>query len=142
MDAARNMAGLSLERLRKLSLSLPSMPKNIKLSTFQFWSNDDCDLDGQEAAAMSSSRDLQDFLVEAQLGHYYNALRNELKITCLDHLKYVKEEDLEAVGMAKPEMRRLKKFYKKECPQGTFGKLRKIILLCQLMSEVEGQLSP
>ncbi|KAK6176309.1 hypothetical protein SNE40_014616 [Patella caerulea] len=85
------------------------------------------DEEGQEAAAMSSSRDLQDFLMEAQLGHYYNALRNELKITCVDHLKYVKEEDLESVGMAKPEMRRLKKFYKKECPQGTFGKLRKAI---------------
>ncbi|XP_050414468.1 activated Cdc42 kinase-like isoform X1 [Patella vulgata] len=118
---------LSLARLRKLSLSLPSMPKNFKLSTFNFWSNDDSDLNGQEAAAMSSSRDLQDFLMEAQLGHYYNALRNELKITCVDHLKYVKEEDLESVGMAKPEMRRLKKFYKKECPQGTFGKLRKAI---------------
>ncbi len=75
---------------------------------------------------MATPRDLQDFLAEAQLEHYLNGLRNELKITCVDHLKYVKEEDLEAIGMARPEMRRLKKFYKRECPQGTFGKLRKV----------------
>lgn len=40
--------------------------------------------------------------------------------------QYVKEEDLEGIGMTKPEMRRLKKFYKKEHPQGTFGKLKKV----------------
>jgi hypothetical protein len=38
----------------------------------------------------------------------------------------VKEEDLEGIGMTRPEMRRLKKFYKKEHPQGTFGKLKKV----------------
>ena len=40
--------------------------------------------------------------------------------------QYVKEEDLEGIGMTRPEMRRLKKFYKKEHPQGTFGKLKKV----------------
>ena len=73
-----------------------------------------------------TSRDLQDFLQEAQLEHYNSALKNELKVTCVDHLKYVKEEDLEHIGMARPEIRRLRKYYKKECPQGTFGKLRKV----------------
>ena len=40
--------------------------------------------------------------------------------------QYVKEEDLEGIGMTRPEMRRLKKFYKKEHPQGTFGKLKRV----------------
>ncbi|KAL8622721.1 hypothetical protein ACOMHN_009355 [Nucella lapillus] len=72
--------------------------------------------------------DLKEFLAESELTHYLTALRNELKVTCVEHLKYVKEEDLEGIGMTRPEMRRLKKFYKKEHPQGTFGKLKRAIL--------------
>ncbi|XP_070206873.1 activated Cdc42 kinase-like isoform X2 [Littorina saxatilis] len=75
-----------------------------------------------------SAMSLPEFLAEAELSHYHNALRNELKVTCVEHLKYVKEEDLEGIGMTRPEMRRLKKFYKKEHPQGTFGKLKKAIM--------------
>nr|KAG5702466.1 hypothetical protein BaRGS_015098 [Batillaria attramentaria] len=71
---------------------------------------------------------LVEFLAEAELSHYHNALRNELKVTCVEHLKYVKEEDLEGIGMTRPEMRRLRKFYKKEHPQGTFGKLKRAIM--------------
>ncbi|XP_064610478.1 ack-related non-receptor tyrosine kinase-like isoform X1 [Liolophura sinensis] len=67
---------------------------------------------------MASSRELYNFLLEAELQHYHNALRNELKITSSHQLKYVKEEDLIGIGMSKPEMRRLKKYYKKEYPQG------------------------
>ncbi|XP_071110149.1 activated Cdc42 kinase-like isoform X4 [Haliotis cracherodii] len=114
------MDRLDLSRIKNLSLSMPSM-KNLKLMSW-------ITREGTEEEAMSSPRDLQDFLAEAQLEHYLSGLRNELKITCVDHLKYVKEEDLEAIGMAKPEMRRLKKFYKRECPQGTFGKLKKAIM--------------
>lgn len=74
-------------------------------------------------AAMN--KELHNFLVEAELEHYYSALKNELKISALAHLKYVKDEDLMNVGMTKPEMRRLKKYYKKEVPHGTIGKIKK-----------------
>ena len=51
-----------------------------------------------------------------------------LVINWLHVFQYVKEEDLEGIGMTRPEMRRLKKFYKKEHPQGTFGKLKRVSL--------------
>lgn len=31
-----------------------------------------------------------------------------------------------SIGMTKPEMRRLKKFYKKECPQGKLEKFKRV----------------
>lgn len=75
-------------------------------------------------AAMN--KELHNFLVEAELEHYYSALKNELKISVLAHLKYVKDEDLMNVGMTKPEIRRLKKYYRKEMPQGAIGKIKKV----------------
>ncbi|XP_064641830.1 activated Cdc42 kinase-like isoform X2 [Lineus longissimus] len=74
---------------------------------------------------MGTVKDLYEFLVEAELQHYYNAFKNDLKVTSVGQLKYVEEEDLADMGMSKPEQRRLKKFFKKECPQGAFGKIRK-----------------
>ena len=75
---------------------------------------------------MSQPRDLYDFLQEAELQHYYKSFHNDLKITGVSQLKYVEEEDLLDMGMVKPEMRRLRKFYRRECPQGAIGKLRKV----------------
>ena len=75
-------------------------------------------------------KDFYDFLVEAELQHYYNSFQTELKVTNVSQLKYVEDEDLVDMGMTKPEIRRLKKFFKKECPQGTFGKLKKVITVC------------
>ena len=74
----------------------------------------------------SSMRDLRDFLLEADLGEYHAHLGARLKVTTIEHLKYVREEDLEEIGMTRPEMRRLKKFYRKEFPSGAIGKLRKV----------------
>ncbi|XP_014791375.1 activated Cdc42 kinase-like isoform X1 [Octopus bimaculoides] len=71
------------------------------------------------------NKELYGFLIDAELEHYYSALKNELKISSLAHLKYVRDEDLINVGMTKPEMRRFKKYYKKEIPQGTIGKIKK-----------------
>ncbi|GFS23058.1 tyrosine-protein kinase PR2, partial [Elysia marginata] len=70
-------------------------------------------------------RELRDFLQEADLGEYHAPLGARLKVTTIEHLKYVREEDLEEIGMTRPEMRRLKKFYRKEFPSGAIGKLRK-----------------
>nr|XP_022342289.1 tyrosine-protein kinase PR2-like isoform X6 [Crassostrea virginica] len=77
---------------------------------------------------MGTVRDLHDFLEEAELLHYYSALCNQLRISTVPQLKYVEEEDLAGIGMSKPEMRRLKKLYKKECPHGALGKIKKAIL--------------
>ena len=54
-------------------------------------------------------------------------------MTTVGQIKYVDDEDLQDMGMSKPEMRRLKKFFKKECPQGTFGKLKKVSFLTVLI---------
>ena len=78
------------------------------------------------SCSMSQMKDLYDFLVEAELQHYYNSFQQELKVTNVSQLKYVEDDDLVDMGMTKPEIRRLKKFFKKECPQGTFGKLKKV----------------
>lgn len=75
---------------------------------------------------MGTVRDLHDFLEEAELLHYYSALCNQLRITAVPQLKYVEEEDLAGIGMSRPEMRRLKKMYKKECPHGALGKIKKV----------------
>ena len=44
----------------------------------------------------------------------------------MPQLKYVEDEDLAELGMSKPEMRRLKKFFRKECPQGKLSRLIKV----------------
>ena len=49
-----------------------------------------------------------------------------LQIASVPQIKYVAEEDLHSIGMTKPEMRRLKKFYKKECPQGKLEKFKRV----------------
>lgn len=75
---------------------------------------------------MGTVRDLHDFLEEAELLHYYSAICNQLRISTVPQLKYVEEDDLAGIGMSKPEMRRLKKLYKKECPHGALGKIKKV----------------
>lgn len=76
---------------------------------------------------MGTVRELRDFLEDAELGHYHSAITNELKITTIPQLKYVEEDDLIGIGMTKPEMRRMKKLYKREFPQGALGKLKKVV---------------
>lgn len=80
----------------------------------------------QTPGSPPAMRDLQEFLAEAELSEYYQPLLTRLKVSTVEHLKYVREEDLEEIGMTRPEMRRLKKFYKKEHPQGAINKLRKV----------------
>jgi activated CDC42 kinase 1 len=43
-------------------------------------------------------------------------------------LKYVTEEDLCGIGMTKPEMRRLKKYFQKHFPQNYLSKFKKMLL--------------
>ena len=48
------------------------------------------------------------------------------QVTTIAQLKYVDDEDLLELGMSKPEIRRLKKFFRKECPQGALGKIKRV----------------
>ncbi|KAJ9589855.1 hypothetical protein L9F63_017010 [Diploptera punctata] len=59
---------------------------------------------------MSSARGpgLYEFLIEAELQQYYAGIKNDLKVQNVPQLKYVTEDDLHAIGMSRPEMRRLK----------------------------------
>ncbi|XP_035698210.1 activated Cdc42 kinase-like isoform X11 [Branchiostoma floridae] len=85
---------------------------------------------------MSGVKDLYSFLEEAELLQYYSAFTDTLKVGNLSQLKYVEDDDLAAIGLTKPEMRRFKKFYDKECPKGFTGKLRKSILRTHSKREV------
>lgn len=66
-------------------------------------------------------------MVESELQHYYNCVRNELKITTVAHLKYASDEDLKQLGMSRPEIRRLRKFYEKYFPHGYLSKIKRLL---------------
>uniref|UniRef100_W4VRT2 non-specific protein-tyrosine kinase n=1 Tax=Corethrella appendiculata TaxID=1370023 RepID=W4VRT2_9DIPT len=72
--------------------------------------------------------DLYEFLVESELQHYYNSLKNDLKITTIAHLKYATDEDLRQVcGLTRPEIRRLRKYYEKYYPHGYLNKIKRLL---------------
>lgn len=50
---------------------------------------------------------LLELLMEVQLQQYFLRIRDELNITRLSHFDYVKNEDLEKIGMGRPGQRRL-----------------------------------
>lgn len=50
---------------------------------------------------------LLELLLEVQLQQYFLRLRDELNVTRLSHFDYVKNEDLEKIGMGRPGQRRL-----------------------------------
>ena len=69
---------------------------------------------------------LYEFLVNAELQQYFEGFKEKLKVNSIDQIKYVDDEDLAGVGMSKPEIRRLRQVFKKECPQSALDKLRKV----------------
>ncbi|XP_039279491.1 activated Cdc42 kinase-like isoform X3 [Nilaparvata lugens] len=71
---------------------------------------------------------LYEFLIEAELQQYYACLKNDLKVQNASQLKYVSDEDLNQMGMSRPEMRRLKKYFQKHFPQNYISKFKKMIL--------------
>ncbi|KAJ8384321.1 hypothetical protein AAFF_G00206780 [Aldrovandia affinis] len=50
---------------------------------------------------------LLELLVEVQLQQYFLRIRDDLNVTLLSHFDYVKNEDLEKIGMGRPGQRRL-----------------------------------
>ncbi|XP_017275768.1 tyrosine kinase, non-receptor, 2b isoform X4 [Kryptolebias marmoratus] len=50
---------------------------------------------------------LVELLMEVQLQQYFKRIRDDLNVTRLSHFDYVKNEDLEKIGMGRPGQRRL-----------------------------------
>ncbi|BET00032.1 Tyrosine-protein kinase PR2 [Nesidiocoris tenuis] len=71
---------------------------------------------------------LYEFLIEAELQQYFAGFKNDLKVQNVAQLKYVSDDDLQQLGMSKPEMRRLKKYFQKHFPQNYLSKFKKMIL--------------
>ncbi|XP_057190041.1 tyrosine kinase, non-receptor, 2b isoform X3 [Triplophysa rosa] len=70
--------------------------------------------DGDEDEKLGSSMQceegtewLLELLMEVQLQQYFLRIRDELNVTRLSHFDYVKNEDLEKIGMGRPGQRRL-----------------------------------
>lgn len=55
----------------------------------------------------TNSDKLYELLHEIQLEHFWPALRDQLQITRISHFDFVKQNDLEKIGMSKPAIRRL-----------------------------------
>ncbi|KAF5281236.1 hypothetical protein FQA39_LY05122 [Lamprigera yunnana] len=70
---------------------------------------------------------LYEFLVEAELQHYFNSIKNELKITHPSQLKFATDGDLAGLRMSKPEVRRLRKYYEKHFPHNYLSKFKKLL---------------
>ncbi|XP_046593427.1 activated Cdc42 kinase-like isoform X8 [Neodiprion lecontei] len=85
-------------------------------------------MDSQTGMSRHTGPGLYEFLMEAELQQYYPGIRGDLKVQTTAQLKYVTEEDLNAIGMSKPEMRRLKKYFQKHFPQNYLSKFKKMLL--------------
>ncbi|XP_072760193.1 uncharacterized protein Ack-like isoform X3 [Anoplolepis gracilipes] len=85
-------------------------------------------MDTQVEMSRNNGPGLYEFLMEAELQQYYPGIRGDLKVQTTAQLKYVTEEDLNAIGMSKPEMRRLKKYFQKHFPQNYLSKFKKMLL--------------
>ena len=71
-------------------------------------------------------KELREFLEDAELVHYYDSLHMQLRVKSVAQLKCIDDDELTKLGMTKPEVRRLRQFYKKECPTSALSKLKKV----------------
>uniref|UniRef100_A0A8C1RIU7 Activated CDC42 kinase 1 n=1 Tax=Cyprinus carpio TaxID=7962 RepID=A0A8C1RIU7_CYPCA len=78
--------------------SLPLVAKQKHKGTIDLGSSMQCE-EGTEW--------LLELLMEVQLQQYFLRIRDELNVTRLSHFDYVKNEDLEKIGMGRPGQRRL-----------------------------------
>lgn len=68
---------------------------------------------------------VQELLREIQLDQFYRQIHGKLHITRLSHFDHVTEEDLDDLGMAKPEQRRLFEALKKAKKKSLFSSFRR-----------------
>ena len=75
---------------------------------------------------------VKDLLRGIQLDQYYRQIHGKLHVTRLSHFDHVTEGDLDDLGMAKPEQRRLLEALKKAKKKSIFSSFRrKVKLLSQ-----------
>lgn len=68
---------------------------------------------------------VRDLLKDIQLEQYYRQIHGKLHVTRLSHFDHVTEEDLDDIGMAKPEQRRLFEALKKAKKKSLFSSFRR-----------------
>jgi len=68
---------------------------------------------------------VKDLLKDIQLDQFYRQIHGKLHITRLSHFDHVTEEDLDDLGMAKPEQRRLFEALKKAKKKSLFSSFRR-----------------
>uniref|UniRef100_A0A8C8D8M3 Activated CDC42 kinase 1 n=1 Tax=Oncorhynchus tshawytscha TaxID=74940 RepID=A0A8C8D8M3_ONCTS len=74
---------------------------------YQRLSSDDEEKLGSNMQSEEGTEWLLELLMEVQLQQYFLRIRDDLNVTRLSHFDYVKNEDLEKVGMGRPGQRRL-----------------------------------
>lgn len=68
---------------------------------------------------------VRDLLKDIQLDQFYRQIHGKLHITRLSHFDHVTKEDLDDLGMAKPEQRRLFEALKKAKKKSLFSSFRR-----------------
>lgn len=68
---------------------------------------------------------VKDLLKDIQLDQFYRQIHGKLHITRLSHFDHVTEEDLDDLGMAKPEQRRLFEALKKAKKKSLFSSFKR-----------------
>uniref|UniRef100_A0A672YQP3 Activated CDC42 kinase 1 n=1 Tax=Sphaeramia orbicularis TaxID=375764 RepID=A0A672YQP3_9TELE len=76
-------------------------------SDYQHLPSDDEEKLGSGMHCEEGTEWLLELLMEVQLQQYFLRIRDELNVTRLSHFDYVKNEDLEKIGMGRPGQRRL-----------------------------------
>lgn len=72
---------------------------------------------------------VKDLLRDNQLDQFYRQIHGKLHITRLSHFDHVTEEDLDDLGMAKPEQRRLVEAVKKAKKKSLFSSFKRKVSL-------------
>ncbi|XP_041658293.1 tyrosine kinase, non-receptor, 2b isoform X4 [Cheilinus undulatus] len=76
-------------------------------SDYQRLPSDDEEKLGSNMQCEEGTEWLLELLMEVQLQQYFLRIRDDLNVTRLSHFDYVKNEDLEKIGMGRPGQRRL-----------------------------------
>lgn len=58
--------------------------------------------DGEDMQSDEGTEWLMELLTDVQLQQYFLRIRDDLNVTRLSHFDYVKNEDLEKIGMGRP----------------------------------------
>lgn len=72
---------------------------------------------------------VKNLLRDIQLDHFYQQIHGKLHINRLYHFEHVTGEDLDELGMAKPEQRRLFEALKKAKKKSLFSSFRRKVRL-------------